>query len=67
MIEFKPHIPAETQVRDFTLRTIVLGVILGALFGSANAYLGLRVGLTISTSIPLAVVSVTYSSGNHRI
>ena len=58
MSEFKPHIPAETQVKDFTLRTIVLGVVLGALFGSANAYLGLRVGLTISTSIPLAVMSV---------
>jgi putative OPT family oligopeptide transporter len=58
MSEFKPYVPAETQVRDFTLRTIVLGVVLGALFGSANAYLGLRVGLTISTSIPLAVVTV---------
>jgi len=58
MSDFKPYVPAETEVRDFTVRTIVLGVILGALFGSANAYLGLRVGLTISTSIPLAVVSV---------
>jgi len=58
MSEFRPYVPAETEVRDFTLRTIILGVILGALFGSANAYLGLRVGLTISTSIPLAVVSV---------
>ncbi|MDH3196726.1 MAG: OPT/YSL family transporter, partial [Candidatus Krumholzibacteria bacterium] len=58
MSEFKPYVPAETELKDFTVRTIVLGVILGALFGSANAYLGLRVGLTISTSIPLAVVSV---------
>jgi putative OPT family oligopeptide transporter len=58
MSDFKPYVPAEQEIKDFTVRTIVLGVILGALFGSANAYLGLRVGLTISTSIPLAVVSV---------
>jgi putative OPT family oligopeptide transporter len=58
MSDFKPYVPAEQELRDFTVRTIALGVILGALFGSANAYLGLRVGLTISTSIPLAVVSV---------
>jgi putative OPT family oligopeptide transporter len=58
MSDFKPYVPAEQEMKDFTVRTIVLGVILGALFGSANAYLGLRVGLTISTSIPLAVVAV---------
>jgi putative OPT family oligopeptide transporter len=58
MSEHKPYVAPEQSLRDFTLRTIVLGVVLGALFGSANAYLGLRVGLTISTSIPLAVVSV---------
>ncbi|HEU4365318.1 MAG TPA: oligopeptide transporter, OPT family [Candidatus Krumholzibacteria bacterium] len=58
MSDFKPYVPAEQELKDFTIRTVVLGVILGALFGSANAYLGLRVGLTISTSIPLAVVSV---------
>ncbi|MDH4036966.1 MAG: oligopeptide transporter, OPT family [Candidatus Krumholzibacteria bacterium] len=58
MSEFKPYVPANQELTDFTVRTVVLGVILGALFGSANAYLGLRVGLTISTSIPLAVVSV---------
>ena len=58
MSDFKPYVPADQELKDFTVRTIVLGVILGALFGSANAYLGLRVGLTISTSIPLAVVSV---------
>ncbi|HEX5132767.1 MAG TPA: OPT/YSL family transporter, partial [Candidatus Krumholzibacteria bacterium] len=58
MSDFKPYVPAEQELQDFTVRTVVLGVVLGALFGSANAYLGLRVGLTISTSIPLAVVSV---------
>jgi putative OPT family oligopeptide transporter len=45
-------------MRDFNFKTVILGIFLGAVFGSANAYLGLRVGLTISTAIPLAVVSV---------
>ncbi len=58
MSDFKPFVPAETVMKDFNAKTLILGVILGALFGSANAYLGLRVGLTISTAIPLAVVSV---------
>lgn len=58
MANFKPHIPANVNMKDFNVKTVVLGVIFGAIFGSANAYLGLRVGLTISTAIPLAVVSV---------
>jgi putative OPT family oligopeptide transporter len=55
---FHPYVPAHVVQKDFNLKTVVLGVFLGAVFGSANAYLGLRVGLTISTAIPLAVVSV---------
>ena len=58
MSDFKPFIPADVTMRDFNPKTVILGVLLGAVFGSANAYLGLRVGLTISTAIPLAVVSV---------
>lgn len=54
----KPYIPAATVMRDFNFKTVILGIFLGALFGSANAYLGLTVGLTISTAIPLAVISV---------
>ena len=55
----KPYIPPDTELRDFTLKAAIAGALFGILFGSANAYLGLRVGLTISTSIPLAVISVT--------
>ena len=55
---YKPYIPASTVLADFNFKTVILGVFLGALLGSANAYLGLRVGLTISTAIPLAVISV---------
>ena len=58
MAEFKPFVPAEVKMKDFNAKTVGLGVLLGAIFGSANAYLGLLVGLTISTAIPLAVVSV---------
>jgi putative OPT family oligopeptide transporter len=58
MSEHKPYVPAETSLADWSWRGLVLGIIFGAVLGSANAYLGLRVGLTISTSIPLAVIMV---------
>jgi putative OPT family oligopeptide transporter len=57
-LDFKPYVPASVVQKDFNLKTVILGIFLGAVFGSANAYLGLRVGLTISTAIPLAVISV---------
>ena len=46
-------------VAEFTLKAIVVGVVLGIVFGAANAYLGLRVGMTVSASIPVAVLSIT--------
>ena len=49
--------PREVTVREFTLKAVVCGLVFGALFGAANAYLGLKVGLTVSTSIPIAVLS----------
>src|SRR5512134_1545093 len=48
----------QASLPEFTLRAVVTGVVAGVLFGSANAYLGLRVGLTVSTSIPIAVLTV---------
>ena len=48
------------SVREFTLRAVVAGIGFGILFGAANAYLGLRVGLTVSTSIPIAVLTVAF-------
>jgi putative OPT family oligopeptide transporter len=51
-------VPAEVSTAEFTLKAIGAGVVFGVLFGAANAYLGLRVGLTISTSIPVAVMSI---------
>ena len=56
---FKPYTHGETPT-EFTLKAIVAGILLGMLFGMANTYLGLKAGLTISTSIPVAVLSVVF-------
>lgn len=55
---FKPYIPADRVVPEFTVTSIILGILLAIVFGAANAYLGLRVGMTISASIPAAVLSM---------
>lgn len=56
--EFKPYIPAEKITPELTVTSIVMGIILAVVFGAANAYLGLRVGMTVSASIPAAVISM---------
>ena len=56
--EFKPYIPAEKVTPELTVTSIVMGVILAVIFGAANAYLGLRVGMTVSASIPAAVIAM---------
>ena len=56
--EFKPYIPASKITPEFTVASIVMGVLLAVLFGAANAYLGLRVGMTVSASIPAAVIAM---------
>ncbi len=56
--EFKPFIPADKVLPEFTAVSIALGIILAVVFGAANAYLGLRVGMTVSASIPAAVISM---------
>jgi len=55
---FKSYVPASESPLEFTLKAVITGIIFGILFGAANAYLGLRAGLTISTSIPVAVMTV---------
>jgi len=55
---FHPHVPAEKQMKEFTWRAVVIGIILGVAFGAGNAFLGLKVGMTVSASIPAAVVSM---------
>lgn len=56
--EFKPYISADKILPEFTLTAVILGVLLSVIFGAANAYLGLKVGMTISASIPAAVISM---------
>ncbi len=53
-----PYVPATESPLEFTFKAVISGIIFGILFGAANAYLGLRAGLTISTSIPVAVMTV---------
>ena len=56
--DFKPYIPADQVVPEFTVTALILGILLAVIFGAANAYLGLRVGMTVSASIPAAVLSM---------
>lgn len=56
--EFKPFVPAEREMKEFSITAVIVGVLLAVVFGAANAYLGLRVGMTVSASIPAAVVSM---------
>ena len=56
--KFQPYVPADKVMPEFTVVSVVLGAILAIIFGGANAYLGLRVGMTVSASIPAAVISM---------
>jgi putative OPT family oligopeptide transporter len=56
--EFKPYIPADKITPEITVTSIVMGILLAVVFGAANAYLGLRVGMTVSASIPAAVIAM---------
>ncbi|MCB0576637.1 MAG: OPT/YSL family transporter, partial [Saprospiraceae bacterium] len=57
---FKPYIaPENTSVREFTLRAVILGAIFGILFGAATVYMALKAGLTVSASIPIAVLAIS--------
>lgn len=56
--QFKPYVPAEKVTPELTVTSVIMGVLLAIIFGAANAYLGLRVGMTVSASIPAAVISM---------
>ena len=56
--DFKPYIPADKIVPEFTVTSVLIGCLLAIVFGAANAYLGLLVGMTVSASIPAAVLSM---------
>src|SRR5436305_12812890 len=58
--EFEPYIPSDVVMREFTVLPIILGTVLGMVFGAASLYLVLKVGLTVSASIPVALLSITF-------
>ena len=57
-MEFKPYIPPEKSLPEYTVKAFVLGVVLSIVMGAANAYLGMYAGMTVSASIPAAVISM---------
>ncbi len=59
LAEFRPYIPAGVQLRELTILPLIIGTLLGIVFGASSLYLVLKVGLTVSASIPVAVISIT--------
>ena len=57
--QFQPFVPAETQMKEFTFKAVLMGSIFGILFGASTVYLALKAGLTVSASIPIAVLAIT--------
>lgn len=56
--EFKPYVPAGRITPELTVTSVIMGILLAVIFGAANAYLGLRVGMTVSASVPSAVIAM---------
>ncbi|MGB6546155.1 MAG: oligopeptide transporter, OPT family [Candidatus Acidiferrales bacterium] len=65
--EFRPYIPPEQNLPEFTLRAILLGIVAGLFFGAVTVYVGLRAGLTVSASIPIAVLSISILRGLGKV
>ncbi|HNF02041.1 MAG TPA: OPT/YSL family transporter, partial [Ferruginibacter sp.] len=59
MSNFQPFIPADMKVKEFTLKSVLLGAFFGVIFGMATVYLALKAGLTVSASIPIAVIAIS--------
>lgn len=58
-IEFRPYIPANSKVAEFTIKSVLLGAVFGIIFGAATVYLALKAGLTVSASIPISVLAIS--------
>ncbi len=57
-LSYKPYVPAETDMKELTIRAIILGIFLAIILGAANAYLGLKAGMTVAATFPAAVISM---------
>src|SRR6476659_2426624 len=58
-VSFKPYVPPTESPAEFTAKAVVLGMLFGLIFGASTVYLGLRAGLTVSASIPIAVLAIS--------
>jgi putative OPT family oligopeptide transporter len=58
MPEFKPFVPADSKEPEFTIKAVVAGIFMAAIFGAANAYLGMKAGQTVAATIPAAVIAI---------
>jgi len=56
--EFKSYVPADSTMTEFTMRALILGLVMSVVLGAANAYLGLRAGMTIAATYPAAVIGM---------
>ena len=56
--DFKPFVPADSDLAELTIKSIVLGVLMAVILGAANAYLGMKAGLTVAATFPAAVVAM---------
>lgn len=57
-VRYKPYVPVETDLKEFTLRALIIGLIMSIVLGAANAYLGLKAGMTIAATYPAAVIGM---------
>ncbi len=64
---FEPFIQPQTEMKEFTVRAVIVGTVLGILFGASSLYLVLKVGLTVSASIPVAVISLAMFRGLSKV
>ena len=58
-IAFKPFVSPETNMKELTMKSILVGSLFGVIFGASTVYLALKAGLTVSASIPIAVIAIT--------
>lgn len=59
-MSYKPFVPETTELKEFTLRALILGLLMSVILGAANAYLGLRAGMTIAATYPAAVIGMAF-------
>ena len=67
MTEHRPFVPDDSRIAEFTLRAVLTGAVLGMVFGASSLYLVLKVGLTVSASIPVAVISLALFRGLSKV